>query len=147
MTTTSPRATVPVPWRIKVSFPRPGTARLSVAGEVDLTTAPTLGVRLVVVMKAHHPAVVEVDLAEVTFLDCAGIGMLVAVRDTADHTGCQIRITHPQPMVARVLDMVGLLGPLTAPIAPADPPPSAVPLVTTGTRVSRTARAIRRVHR
>lgn len=142
MTTAPQGATVPAPWRIEVSFPLPDTAQLSVAGEVDLTTAPTLGTRLRTVMDAHHPAVVYLDLAEVTFLDCAGVGMLVAVRSTADHNGCQIRVSHPRPIVARVLTMVGLLELLTAPTASVEPRPSPVSSATARTRVSRVARAV-----
>jgi anti-anti-sigma factor len=94
-----------------------------VAGELGLATAPMLGMRLLTVMDAHHSAVLDVELAEVTFLGCSGIGMLVAVRNTAERTGCQMRISHPQPMVALILDVVGLLGLFTAPIVLAEPPP------------------------
>jgi anti-anti-sigma factor len=90
MTTTKPRAPAPAPLRIDVSFPLPGTARLSVAGEVDLPTAPMLGMRLLTVIEAHHPAVVDVDLGEVAFMHCSGIGVLAAVPNAVEHVGCQI---------------------------------------------------------
>jgi anti-anti-sigma factor len=63
-----------------------------------------------------------VDLAGVTFLDCTGISALVIVRNAARRTGGQVRITHPQPVVRRLLDVTGLLGPLTAPIDQPPPP-------------------------
>jgi anti-anti-sigma factor len=141
MTTTLPRA--PVPLRIEVSFPSPGTARLAVAGEVDLATAPMLGMRILTVLDACHPAVIDVDLAAVTFLDCSGIGTLVTARNTAEQTRCQIRISHPRPMVAQILDMVGLLVPFTAPIVPAEPsPPQIASPRTTRNRFVRMARAM-----
>ena len=93
-----PRATVPVPWCIEVSFPSPGTARLTVTGDIDLATAPKLGMQPLIVMTEHSPAVIDVDLAAVTFLDCSGIGVLVAVRNAAEQTGCEVWISHPQPM-------------------------------------------------
>jgi anti-anti-sigma factor len=128
MTTTVPRATMPVPLRFRLSFPSPGTIRLAAAGEVDLATAPTLGKRLLTVVDAHRPAVIDIDLAKVSFLDCSGVSVLVRVRNTVEPTGCQIRISHPQPIVAMVLDLLGLLGPLTAPIMPCEPPPAALSL-------------------
>jgi anti-anti-sigma factor len=128
MTTIVPWATVPVALRFRLSFPSLGTARLAVVGEVDLATAPTLGMRLLAVVAAHRPAVIDIDLAKVSFLDCSSVGVLVAVRNTVEPIGCQVRISHPQPIVAMVLEVVGLLGPLTAPIMPCEPPPGAAAL-------------------
>jgi anti-anti-sigma factor len=143
MTTTVPRATAPVPLRTEVLFPSSGTARLAVAGAIDLATAPMLGMRLLTVMDTGHPAVIDVDLAEVTFLDCVGIGVLVMVRNTGERTGCQIRISHPRPMVAQILDVVGLLALFTAPIVPAESQPTtSASSLAPRTRVVRMARAM-----
>lgn len=99
-----------------------GTVCVAVVGEVDLATAPVLRNRLVDALHEQHLAVLEVDLAGVTFLDCAGVGAFVAARNTAVQTGRQMRVTHPQPIVRRVLELAGLLEVLTAPI---DQPPPA----------------------
>jgi anti-anti-sigma factor len=104
--------------------PAPSTVRVAVAGEIDLATAPTLQDRLITVLHEQTPAVLVVDLAGVTFLDCTGIGALVAARNAAIHAGGQIRISHPQPIVRRLLDLVGLLGVLTAPIDQPTPQPA-----------------------
>jgi anti-anti-sigma regulatory factor len=50
------------------------------------------------------------------WLDCTGIGALVAVYNTALRSGCQLRVSHPLPIVGRVLELTGLLSVLTAPI-------------------------------
>jgi anti-anti-sigma regulatory factor len=90
---------------IDISYPSAVTARVAVAGEVDLATTPVLR---------------DVDLAGVTFLDCTGLGALVAVRNAAIRAGGQMRVSHPQPIVRRVLKVTGLLGVFTAPtIGPA----------------------------
>ncbi|HEU4421123.1 MAG TPA: STAS domain-containing protein [Pilimelia sp.] len=101
---------------IDTSWPSPATARVAVVGEVDLATAYLLRDRLLGVLREQAPAVLDVDLAGVTFLDCTGISALVAVRNAAVHAGRQMRVSHPQPIVRRVLDVTGLLGILTAPI-------------------------------
>ncbi|MFB6398210.1 STAS domain-containing protein [Polymorphospora lycopeni] len=86
------------------------------AGEIDLATAPALRDRLLTLLHDQRPAVLIVDLAGVTFLDCAGISALIGVRNAAGETGCQIWIAYPQPFVRRVLEVTGLLGIFTAPI-------------------------------
>jgi anti-anti-sigma factor len=98
------------------SYPAPGTTRVIVSGEIDLSTAGALRDRLLQVLREQAPAVLDVDLARVTFLDCAGVGALVAVRNAAVHAGIQMRVTHLQRIARRVLDLVGLLDVLTAPI-------------------------------
>jgi anti-anti-sigma factor len=110
---------------LDTSRPAPSTARIAVVGEVDLATAHLLRDRLLAVLRERAPAVLYIDLAGVTFLDCTGISALVAVRNAARRTGRQVRVTHPQPIVRRLLDLTGLLGPLTAPI---DQPPSIGPV-------------------
>jgi anti-anti-sigma factor len=86
-----------------------------VIGEVDLATAPVLRDQLLGVLHDYNPDLLDVDLGGVTFLDCAGIGALVGVRNAAVQAGRQMRVTHPQPIVRRILEVTGLLGVLTAP--------------------------------
>lgn len=143
MTANLPPAGARVPLRIEASVPSSGTVRLAVAGEVDLATAPLLAVRLLAVVDARSATVVDVDLSEVSFLDCSGIGVLVAVRDTAEKVSCRVWISHPQPFVARVLDAVGLLASFAAPIAPIVlPAPRAASSWASRTGVVRMARAM-----
>jgi anti-anti-sigma factor len=141
MTTTMPRAAA-VPFRVEVGFPSPGRARVAVTGEVDLATAPTLGMRLLTVMDAHRPVVIDVDLAEVSFLDCSGIGVLVVVRSAAEKVRCQVWVSQPQPIVSSVLEVLGLLTVFTAPIVAAEAPPRYASSWAIRTRVVRMARAL-----
>jgi anti-anti-sigma factor len=112
---------------IDASYPSPGTARVAVTGEVDLATAPALRERLLGVLHEQSPDLIDVDLAGVTFLDCAGIGALVAVHNAAVQAGRRMRVTRPQPIVRRVLEVTGLLGVFTAPTDPPAPTGSAYP--------------------
>lgn len=112
-----------MPLHYQLSFPAPDSVRLAVTGEIDLATAPALALRLLEVMTRHQPTVVDVDLADVMFLDCYGIGVLVAVRDAAEKNQCRIWISNLQPMIAEILDVVGVLGLFTAPARLAEPVP------------------------
>jgi anti-anti-sigma factor len=106
---------------IDTSYPSPATAQVAVSGEVDLATAEVLRDRLLGVLRDEAPTMLGVDLAGVTFLDCTGISALVAVRNAAVRAGRQIRVTHAQPIVRRVLDLTGLLDGITAPIDQPEP--------------------------
>ena len=55
---------------------------------------------LLTVLREHHPAVLTVDLAGVTFLDCASIRALVAAYHAAVRGGCQMWVTRPRPLSA-----------------------------------------------
>jgi anti-anti-sigma factor len=94
--------------------PSPGSVRVAVVGEIDLSNSDLLRMRLLDVLSASHPHHLDVDLAEVPFLDCSGITVLVVVARAAARIGCRLHITDPQPFVRRVLDLTGLLDVLTA---------------------------------
>ena len=96
-------------FRLDMGYPSPDTARVAVAGEVDVATAPMLRDRLLSLLHGQAAAVLVVDLAGCTFLDCTGIGALVSVHNVAARTGRQLRVTHPRPIVRRVLELTGLL--------------------------------------
>jgi anti-anti-sigma factor len=119
MSTTSSSVTPLVPLRIDTSCPLPAFVRVAVVGEIDLATAGVLHDGLRSVLSAQLPHRVEIDLAGVSFMDCTGLTVLVATRDAALLTGCQLRITNPQRIVRRVLELTGLLGVLVRDVRPA----------------------------
>lgn len=114
MSTTLSPVTPLAQLRIDTSCPAPGTVRVAVAGEIDLSNSDELHTGLLGVLSARLSHRIEVDLAGVTFMDCSGLTVLVVVGKAAARTGCQLRITNPQPIVRRVLDLTGLLDVLTA---------------------------------
>lgn len=75
-----------------------------VAGEIDITTAPVLQRHLDAAVAAKRPAVV-LDLADTTFLDARGVGVIVAARKVAARNGTRLVIRHPPPLVRRVLEL------------------------------------------
>ena len=106
--------TRPPPWialtpiRIDTRSPSPGTARVTVTGEVDLATASALRAALLDVLTDVRPTHLVVDLDAVTFLDCAGLSALVAARNAALGAGNHTRVTNPRPIVRRILDLTGM---------------------------------------
>lgn len=88
---------------------RPGRA-LSVTGhgEIDMTTVETLSHTLTTVLAQERPVHIDVNLAEVTFMDSSGINALMACRAEATPNGCRITISHPRPMVSRILAVTGV---------------------------------------
>src|SRR5690348_8086038 len=131
MSTTSSPVTPLVQLRIDTSCLSPAFVRVAVVGEIDLATAGVLHDGLHSVLSAQLPHRIEIDLAGVSFMDCTGLTVLVVTRDAALRTGCQLRITNPQPIVRRVLELTGLLGVFAAtfdraPLPPARSVPAAV---------------------
>jgi anti-anti-sigma factor len=82
-------------------------ATIQVAGEVDLATSPQLQAVLVdLVDRGFHQLIV--DLGQVTFLDCAGIGTLVDTRRRVLAHGGSLKLVRPRPFVQRVLALTGM---------------------------------------
>jgi anti-sigma B factor antagonist len=79
---------------------------LTVAGEVDLSTAPLLAAAL-----RPHPMetadTLVVDLQEVSFISARGIDILVAAAHRASRQGTHLRVLPSHP-VLRVATLLGL---------------------------------------
>ncbi|MEV1245480.1 STAS domain-containing protein [Nonomuraea sp. NPDC049750] len=89
-----------------------GVVTLIPAGEIDLLTAGAL--RAAIEDTLHAPGHIDiVDLARVTFLDCAGISVLVAGRNIAIRRGRGYTVINPQRRVRRALDLTGVSEELT----------------------------------
>ncbi|HOB50642.1 MAG TPA: STAS domain-containing protein [Mycobacterium sp.] len=79
---------------------------ISVAGVLDMLTAPQLEASLTAAL-AKKPAAIIVDLTDVDFLASAGMGVLVAARDLADD-GVRFAVVASGPATSRPLTLVGL---------------------------------------
>src|SRR6266480_6048675 len=82
------------------------TAVISIAGELDLSTAPQLKWRLVDALEAGLGGIV-VDLGDVTFMDSTALGVLVGVRRGLD-VGARLGIVCTDANVLNVFRMSGL---------------------------------------
>jgi len=92
---------------------RPGGARLRLAGELDLDAAPALAAAAKALPLVGE---VELDLRGVTFLDSAGMHVLLALHDALVDRGCPVSLIGPQPGVLRLLDFAAAQGWLLRPV-------------------------------
>jgi anti-sigma B factor antagonist len=88
-----------------------GSPTVTVAGEVDLATAPRLRAALVGILEDGNADAV-VDLAAVEFIDASGIGVLVWAASLAGERGGRLTIRNPSQAVRLVLDLLELDGAL-----------------------------------
>ncbi|MFD9124725.1 STAS domain-containing protein [Kitasatospora sp. NPDC059571] len=75
-------------------------------GEIDLDTAPALLRALAAALESHREVVI--DLSEVTFMDCAGLGALVRARNQADRCGARLVLRGAGCCIVRLLRLTGL---------------------------------------
>ncbi|GAB4586679.1 STAS domain-containing protein [Nocardia sp. IFM 10818] len=78
---------------------------LTVAGEVDLATAPALDSAIDTTL-GGKPAALVIDLSEVSFLASAGMAALVAAHQRAG--GTRIAVVADGPATSRQLKMTSL---------------------------------------
>lgn len=88
---------------------RPGRA-LSITGhgEIDMTTVDTLTDTLITALRQEKPLHIDVNLAEVTFMDSSGVNALMACRAIAEQAGCRITVSRARPTVHRLFTLTGV---------------------------------------
>jgi anti-sigma B factor antagonist len=77
---------------------------VSVAGEIDMATAPTLAETLVQFPNGS----VTVDLAEVTFIDCSGLRALIAAQRHIRRRQGRLFVQGVNPITRKVFETTGL---------------------------------------
>ena len=90
-----------------------GVLRLTITGEVDLSTADLLTDTITNLITAGHVAELIIDLDQVTFLDATGISALIRGNNLAVELGIAYLVTNPHDLVHKVLDITGVLRLLT----------------------------------
>ncbi|EST19014.1 STAS domain-containing protein [Streptomyces roseochromogenus] len=84
-----------------------GTTVVSLHGAIDALTAPTLSERLDVLTACHRPDLV-LDLRPVTFIDCAGLGVLCRTRNRTLARRGRLRLVTESAAFRRILRVTGL---------------------------------------
>lgn len=81
--------------------------RLTLTGELDVSTAPGLEQRLTTLQATRSP--VSIDLSELDFIDSTGIGLLVRMVGDALVNRWQLQIEPDlSPPVKRMISVMGL---------------------------------------
>jgi anti-sigma B factor antagonist len=81
---------------------------MSVAGEIDLYTAPRLHGELVTALAGGGAVQIVVDMSGVEFCDSTGMNVLLAAQRRAREGGGDIQLAGPRPAVRKVLQVTGL---------------------------------------
>lgn len=84
-----------------------GAAVVTVAGELDLHTAPRLREALLPLTETPG-AIVVVDLSEVPFLDSSGLSVFVVALKRLREQGGSLRLVAPSARVVKVFTITGL---------------------------------------
>jgi anti-sigma B factor antagonist len=82
---------------------------VAICGEVDIQSAPELREELLRVIRRGGPQLI-IDLGGVTFLDCAGLNVLVATRRRAQLEGGWVRLVRVPPQARRMISLLKLDG-------------------------------------
>jgi anti-anti-sigma factor len=85
---------------------RPGPV-VAISGEIDIQSGPQLREQLLGIMR-RHGAGLALDLTGVTFIDCAGINVLLATRRRARLEGGSLRVLRASPRVRRIIALTRL---------------------------------------
>lgn len=83
------------------------TTCLRLGGELDIATAPALA-RAVRQAEREDPPVLAFDLERLSFMDGAGLRVLVAAARRARQHGRRVRVLNPQESVRRLLEITAL---------------------------------------
>lgn len=84
-----------------------GVPVLTVRGEVDVSTAPELRERLLL-MAERGPATAVVDLTDVSFVDSTALGVLVSGVKRLRSAGGELHLVVTQPHITKVFEITGL---------------------------------------
>ena len=80
---------------------------VEIRGEIDIQSAPELRDELLRVIRRFGPEL-ALDLAGVTFMDCAGLNVLLATRRRAQLEEGSVRVIRASPRVLRMISLLGL---------------------------------------
>lgn len=81
-------------------------ALITLAGEIDLESAPLVRVSLERCLLDGIRAI-DIDLTPVTFCDCSGLNTFLHAAQQTTVVGGTLRLHHPPTTLVRILDLTG----------------------------------------
>ena len=85
-----------------------GTARVVLGGEIDISSVRHVRAAIGDFIGLDDIRTIELDLADVTFIDSAGIGVVIGSAHRAKGAGQRLEIVAASQAVQRVLDITGV---------------------------------------
>jgi anti-sigma B factor antagonist len=85
-----------------------GHALVTAHGELDIATAARTHAYLRAVLDGEKKGKVTLNLADLTFCDAAGLGVLAKVAAYARRTGRSLRLAGPRPALVRIMRITGM---------------------------------------
>jgi anti-sigma B factor antagonist len=101
-------SSAPVPFAISRRELDARTSAISIAGELDLATAPQLKWMLLDALEEGHSRLV-VDLSQATFMDSTALGVLVGV-DRSLESGATLAIVCANASLLKIFELSGMDG-------------------------------------
>jgi anti-anti-sigma factor len=84
-----------------------GSQVVSVAGELDIATAEQAYTYLKdVINRGYSP--LNINLADLTFCDASGLGVLVRAANHAKAVGRQLKLTSARPYLVKIMRITGM---------------------------------------
>jgi anti-sigma B factor antagonist len=90
-----------------------GVARLSISGELDMSTTPDLREQVAVALAGDHLRSLVIDAVDLEFCDSSGIQALVQARSAAVRQGITFQLANVRGVTRRVLQVTGVLDELS----------------------------------
>lgn len=79
---------------------------LTIGGFAELTAGNNELFRKQICAALNGHTTIEIDLSRTTFMDCAGLGALIALRNFARGRNGVVRLVNPTPLVQQLFDVV-----------------------------------------
>jgi anti-anti-sigma factor len=80
---------------------------VALGGDLDMAAAFKLEPAVERLLAADDVQSLELDLADVAFVDSAGLGAILAIRERTHRAGIEIAIARPSDPVRRLLELTG----------------------------------------
>ncbi|NJC82801.1 STAS domain-containing protein [Planosporangium mesophilum] len=95
---------------------------IALCGEMDLSVADGFEAMVRRLITRRRPGTVQLDLAELRFIDSTAVSVIVRLWRLARREHCCLRVVNPTGLVYRVLDVTGALA-----VVGGDPAPDRAP--------------------
>jgi anti-sigma B factor antagonist len=97
---------MPLPQLSVYRHDRRARALITLAGEIDLASAPLVRESLARCLR-DGIRIIDVDLTPATFCDCSGLSAFLHAARQTTVAGGALRLHHPPAMLTRIVDLVG----------------------------------------